>query len=310
MKNKKISFKSEKGLSLVEVLLSVALLAIIAGPLLGAVTASVWNNVTAKDKTEAVALAEMVMEEIKAQGGIGETNPDNILGKDFVQYTGVTSGKLEAYYEIVNIDKTTSGGIVVPSPDSTYTYTDEIDAANQADFELEIDQANISNGTVDVTFYTVVNANTKTKVKSIPGVKVIGDILKLKLIKDGSDYKYFFDYKTVHETTSNTVTFTPKDNIIRLRVTYKNTVSGSAKLKIYTYCYDANLYIYEENIVEANSGVKFIPKGTENFFIYYMDTQNVFNYKSPINGLYKITVFIKKENSSQNIYEMTSYVKK
>lgn len=307
MKNRRIHFKSEKGLSFVEVLLSVALLAIIAGPLLGAVYASFSNNIAAKDKTEAVALAERVMEEIKAQGTIGETDPD----KD-PEYTVNTSANLKAYYAIENIDKTTPGGIVSPSTESAYTYTNDLVAANKVDFELELDQGNIAaNGTVNADLYTVDNADdTRTQVKLVSGIKIIGDILEFKLTKDGSGNKYYFDKISQPEAESSFNIRDNTNNIVRLKVKYKNAQTGSVrKLKIHIYSDNTDLNIYEEQNTQSTSGVNFINKGKRDFQVIYLDTQNVFDYK-PINGLYMITVSIKKKNSSDVIYQITSYVKK
>jgi prepilin-type N-terminal cleavage/methylation domain-containing protein len=88
MKNKLRILKTEKGMTFVEIMLAVAILAIIAVPLLSTVIASVRNNATAKEKTEAIALAEMAMDEIKAQSVHALTTPPAI---------GISTEKLVSY---------------------------------------------------------------------------------------------------------------------------------------------------------------------------------------------------------------------
>jgi len=310
MNNIKKTLKKEKGTTLVEIMLSVALLAIIVTPLLGAVVSSVKNNTAAKDKTEASALAEEVMGEIKAWKVITRTLPEETE----VLYTNTGGGNLVPYYEITqdgqgNVIK--SGSTPTnPSGDSTFTYSDDIIAANTADFELEINQGtSTSDGEVSVTLKDGAGKPLGT---TLTGLQVANKIYELKVTKDVSGvYHCYFGEK---ETAGISGTFDRKDlNDIKLRITYAlNTVPSAAEqLKIFTYVNSNitnNFKVYVINNEETNSGVKFTNKENADFEVIYMDTENLFDYGESINGLYKINVIIKK--NTKEIYRTSSYVKK
>jgi len=305
MKNNKISFKKEKGTTLVEVLLSVALLAIIVTPLMGAVMSSIKTNSAAKDKTEAIALAERVMGEIKAWDSMGATTP---IGTQ-VPYTATPIGNLAPYYEITRDDtgSVTKSGTTEAMPSGDITYTYDTQAANNADFVLEIDQGSVSDGKVSVS------------AGIIPGTlnKVASDSLELKVTKavvDGnSTYSYYIGDKTTGSVISSE-TFSPKDRInaiTRLKVIYKGTPpSSTEQLKIYTNIISDvadSFKVYVIDNEDTNYGVSFINTGAKDFEVIYMDSQ-AFDYSGEINGLFKITVTIEK--NGHPIYSTSSYVKK
>ncbi|HEY5583134.1 MAG TPA: hypothetical protein VIK78_01415 [Ruminiclostridium sp.] len=304
MVNIKNVFKKEKGTTLVEVLLSVALLAIIVTPLLGTVLASVQNNTASKDKTEAIALAEEVMGEIKAQKVITTTIPTP--SGSAIQYPITDSGVLVPYYEITQEGR----GSITPSAIETYNYV--ASAADNPDFELVIDQGTANDGKVDSVILK--DGNSNILVDTLPqNLSVADNILKLNVVKSGSNYSYFFDEKLETATVSNSGLFNPKDpNEIKLKVTYTaNTVPSAAdQLKIFTYIDSGVLDLFKVYVInneEANSGVDFINKGNENFEVIYMNTQ-AFDFTTPLNKLFKVTVTIKKNLNV--IYVTSSYVKK
>ncbi|HHY13460.1 MAG TPA: type II secretion system protein [Thermoanaerobacterales bacterium] len=60
-----LQIKNEKGFTLIELILAVAILAIIITPMFGLFSETFNNNRIAKGKTEAVALAQSKIEELK-----------------------------------------------------------------------------------------------------------------------------------------------------------------------------------------------------------------------------------------------------
>lgn len=303
MKNKLRILTTEKGMTFVEIMLAVAILAIIAVPLLSSVVASVRNNSTAKEKTEAIALAEMTMENIKAQKAIQITTSPAI---------GFTSGDLVSYYSVV-IEKE---GKVEPSNNTTFNY--DVPSDNEFDFILEIDQgSNTSDGYLDyVTFNDGTNLPITFTNISV-GNKKLDFQLKEEVINSSTKYYYVISYdsKTVKQE------FTPKSptSTIKLKILYINAhPSSNEKLKINTKIdsiRDNIFEVYDTNNEEANAGVTFIPRGKE-FTVNYIKN-NAFNYGS-INSLYKITVKVLKNSVANGstlknddiIYEVSSYVKK
>lgn len=303
--NNKIAkvLKKEKGTTLVEVMLSVALMAIIITPLLGTVWAAVQNNTAAKEKTEAIALAEKVMGEIKAQ---------KVIVEEPGAYLTSGGGKLLPYYEIKLEDE----GSISLNESDTYDISD----ADNPDFELVIDQGTTTDQ--KVSSVKLINCSDTDDTTELTDLPVADTILMLKVEKDESGYSYFFGKKS---DTGSSKSFTPKntDNpkIIKLKVTYAGDTLPSSyeQLNIFTYIdSDAGdiFKVYVINNEEINSGVNFINKETANDFeVTYMDT-HVFNINEPLNKLFKVTVTIKKnvrENGKEafkEIYKTSSYVKK
>lgn len=327
MKNKKRAFKNEKGTTLVEIMLSVALLAIIVTPLLGAVVSSVKNNTAAKDKTEAIALAERVMGEIKARKSIvpivsNNGDPNYPLST----YTIIPTDELKQYGNLVPCYEITEAvrGSIIQNIETTYDYA--ATAADDADFEIEIDQGT---STTDLSL-----SNLKfIKIDNIGGVTTETDIfsqqdfpintkrLEFSIDKLGSSYSYYIGEKVEGKqgTKIDEGTFSPNDvtnGIIKLRVTYKgdNAPSSTEQLKIYTtvtFNVGDIFKVYVINNEKTNSGISFINKGDKtNFEVNYMDTEAFdYNYtNAPLNQLFKVIVTIKKNGNE--IYKTSSYVKK
>lgn len=298
MNNIKKTLKEEKGSTLVEVLLSVAILAIIVAPLLGTVLSAVQNNAASKQRTEAIALAEKVMSEIKSQKSIIPT-----LSGSAIQYPTTSSGILVPYYKIESED-----GSISPSLITTYNY--DAQGADNPDLEMIIDQ----NSTVDGIKYSVTLKDNKIDTSDIILVDLTAatDLLKLKVEKVGLNFSYFLGKKSAPDAES-LIPFTPKDiNQVKLKVTYtENTVPTSDnQLIIFTNVVSDTLdlfKVYEINNKDANSRVVFVNKGLNEFEVIYIDT-DAFNSADPLNKLFKIIVTIKKNGN--DIYKTSSYVKK
>lgn len=293
----------KKGTTLTEVMLSVALLAIIVIPLLGAVVSSVNTNVTSKDKTEAKALAEKVVGELKAKSAIPLGSVDLPESNGLVASYKITLDPADKG----KVKPSGSTNSISPSPDTTFTYSKDIEEAKNADFELEIDQGDsASDGNV--------NVKLKDSAKNVLGtpltnIAVTNKKLKFEIREQVVGAFTFYKYTFGDESATEKL-FTPLDqNHIKLKVSYTNNVPNvTEQLKINTnikYSTDFKVYLVDYN--EENSGVCFINKGKIDFDIIYLDSHE-FNYNSEINSLYKIEVIIKK--GTKEIYKTSSYVKK
>lgn len=289
-----------KGITIIEVLLAVTLMAIVITPLLGTVLASVQNNAASKEKTEAIAFAENVMGRIKAQKVIYPTTGE-------VRYSTGESGNLIPYYEI-DADE----GSVSENTDTTYNY--DAQAADNPDLELIADQGtSTSDGIVDSAVLKYTNSAGLESTIEYSDINVNTTYLKLVINKSGANCTFFFGNKSGSEVARG---FNPEDpGKIKLKVSYKDDASPSPseRLKIFTYINSDTediFKVYETDNPKDNSGVTFINKGSKDFEVIYMDTY-AFNYSSeeePFNQLFKIKVSIKKNGSV--IYKTSSFVKK
>lgn len=305
MKNKLRILKAEKGATFVEIMLAVAILAIIAVPLLNSVLASVNNNTVAKQKTEAIAMAERVMEEVKAQSAI------SVKGSPAI-YASMGSGDLVPYHSVL-LEK--NGEVNADTAYSNNTI-DIKEEAKDADFEFVITQGD------DLT-----DKKVKLTVKDYSGLDIntidvdVNDSLTLEVDQINKLY-----------TISNSAGVIASGNIIntnkmKMKVSYKDSApSSKEQLKIETYVTPDDtiinnkiftVYVIEND--EANSGVSFIGRRNSQFLVKYMNSSGY----GTINSLYKITVYIVKKSAaisseldvgkvekSDIVYETSSYVKK
>lgn len=289
--------KSEKGVTLVEVLLSIALLAIIAGPLLSMVLASYQNNMASKTRTEAVAFAEEVMSDTKAQ---------KLLAEEPTIITGDGSLFAERIIEAV------AGGTAGTTTDGAITY-DPGEEAENADIELVISQKT-DESVSKITFKDRHNGINKT-------FNATSAAIGLNLgITGGTGYSYRFGYLTDYTALQ----FVPgTSNIVKLKLTYESD-GGSSPDPVKTVNIDTNaamapgdlfrIYVIDRD--KENSCVNFFNKGSSSFEVNYMDTQ-AFDI-SELDRLYKVTVNIRDKTKTEAgdpdqhpvIYTTYSYVKK
>lgn len=280
--------KNVKGTTLVEVILSIALLSIIFIPFLGSVLSSVQNNVTSKEKIEAVAMAEKVIDEIKSRDVMEIT----IGEQPYSALTGTSA--LVPYYIIEEVNKWN----VTPSGINTYSP----DIGENADFVLSINQGT-SAGVVDS-----VQLNGTTPFTSVNSAED-SFIFYLDYSSSGSVCSYFFGKNTTSGAIS-LIDFTPKDpDNIKLTVTYSNTSLPDKQLKIYTNIdsyYNTKFNIYVKDDQQSNSGVNFLNRSDIDFNVNYYDVTT--SSAIAVNGLFKVTANIKKNGSI--VYSQTTLVKK
>ncbi len=313
MKNRLNILKNKRGVTFVETMLAVAILAIIAVPLLSTVLASVTNNATAKEKTEAIALAEMTMGNIKAQAGLSAPPPTPPpppppLTKDF------TKDNLVSYHSII-MEK--EGKVKKDDfyPDNTI----DVNEADHADIELVITQG-IIDGEVS---FIVKDYNGK----EIHFNKVdVNKNIKLDIYPGSSEFIISASEKTDSQTTVSETTASgdiSNTSNIKMKVSYTDSIPSNAEqLKVVTYVESNNNDIFKVYVMdndEANSGVNFIGRKNSQFIVKHLSSGGY----GKINSLYKITVYIVKKSAAISnvlelskldkryiVYETSSYVKK
>ena len=289
--------KSVKGTTLVEVILSVALLSIIFIPFLGSILSSVQNNVTSKERTEAVAMAEKVIYEIKSRSALAST-----IGEQPYIMTG--SSIFVPYYTIQEV----SSGNVTPAAINTYNPA----IGNDSDFELIIDQGASDDSiinSIEFSNYGMVGASRQQIGSKYTFSNVSSTSEPFVLSLDyNSGFRYSFG-KSTEATIYNA--FIPIDaNNIKLTVKYINGSLPKKQMNIFVK--DLNSYyndkfnIYVMNDEQSNSGVNFLNRSDIDFNVNYYDTGTYTG--AALNSLFKITANIKKNGSV--VYSQTTLVKK
>ena len=290
------NIKSVKGTTLVEVILSVALLSIIFIPFLGSIISSVQNNAAAKEKTEAVVMAEQVIEEIKSRAAVISTIAEQ-------QYALTGSSVLVPFYTIEEI----SSGSVTSSAINTYNSA----IGDNSDFELIINQGTNDGiiNSIEFINYGIVGGSRQKVGNSIfiTNASSILDNFVLYL-----DYNFGCQYyfgKSNQAALYNS--FTPIDpNNVKLTVKYTNGSLPEEQIKVYVKTLDSyynnRFNVFVMNDEQSNSGVNFLNRSDIDFNVNYYDTSTYSG--GALNLLFKITVNIKKNGNV--IYSQSTLVKK
>ena len=294
--------KKNSGTTLVEVLLSIALLAIIVTPFLDTLYLSVKNNVVSKEKTEAVAISEKKIEEIKSRAIITEGNgEDNTSESSITVAYSVSSvstiGAITAPGSTV-INISTSGAIGSSGTEDNTYGVDYQKSVNNSEFELKIDQGNVD-GKINSVIFEAYHINSVSRNKS--SEQTVSGLL------NGTASRVFNDTQTSIDTDVTTGT----NNIANLKVSYVGGISESSKqLNLFVSTKNiamGSFVIYAVNDEADNSGINLINYSDNELKLNYIDLP-VFDPNAAVNGLFKISVTVKKNGSP--IYSTTSYVKK
>lgn len=106
-----MDIKNQKGMTLIEILISLAILAIIIIPILGLLSASTMNNANSRSKTLNGSVAQAVMEYFKKTGDIGSINSGSrpaayyiFCDKDDIDADFISSSDSSIHTKTVNRD--------------------------------------------------------------------------------------------------------------------------------------------------------------------------------------------------------------
>ena len=255
MKNNKV--KAKKGMTLIEVIISVALLSILMVPISSLVMSSLKNNIDAEDMQKASYIGQKVLEELKAYDEIkleGESNEkyfnlldgDSIVKKDeeFLGsfdrniYGNPSNGKDKDTYRVeVKLEK-----------DANFKYENinNLDKNNNASFKLnftsdnKINDANINSDKLimeldkDSNILVVSNENESTTLVTVGKTNTNNNIVLY--IEENFSKDVNIEFKNKTEKTVEIHMIKEKNN--------------SSKIKIYSSSGD--VILYEENAVEEN----------------------------------------------------------
>lgn len=290
--------KAKKGMTLIEVIISVALLAILIIPLSRLVMSSLKNNIDSEDMQKASYIGQKVLEELKAYDEIklkpaennrkyfelldGDKIVQDLEGKfvgsfDRTIYGGTSesAGKNEDIYKVnVNLEK-----------DKNFQYTDvnNLVQNNNSGFRLNFIKDNMIEDNLNRTYG-------------------ISDKLTIVLDKNSNDLVVYKEndstplatIERINTTTNNIVLYVKREFSKNLNIEFKNNTNetieihmikkgnNSSKFKIYSSV--GNVILYEENEVEENKigdmyNYKVIVKDKKNNTLFQGSSSNNVNIK-------------------------------
>lgn len=274
MKNNKV--KAKKGMTLIEVIISVALLSILIVPLSGLVMSSLKNNISAEYRQKASYIGQKVLEELKAYDKITLKND---AGKKYFELLGgdeiIQDLKEDSTGNTFkgSFDRTIYGGASESAGKDDNLYNVEVKLEKDLNFQYEnvnnLDKNN--NAAFILNFLRDSSNNNIIKIKDNPhNSYAISNELIMELDKNSNNLIVYKKNEstplvTVNKTNvdNNTIVLYIKEGFSQnINIEFKNNteetveihlISGdnnSSKFKIYSSIGD--VILYEEKQIEEN----------------------------------------------------------
>lgn len=274
MKNNKV--KAKKGMTLIEVIISVALLAILIVPLSGLVMSSLKNNISAEYRQKASYIGQKVLEELKAYDKItlkndaGKKYFELLDGDEIIQdlKEDSTGNTFKGSF-----DRTIYGGASESAGKDDNLYNVEVKLEKDLNFQYEnvnnLDKNN--NAAFILNFLRDSSNNNIIKIKDNPDNSyAISNELIMELDKNSNNLIVYKKNEstplvTVNKTNvdNNTIVLYIKEGFSQnINIEFKNNteetveihlISGDnnySKFKIYSSIGD--VILYEEKQIEEN----------------------------------------------------------
>lgn len=274
MKNNKV--KAKKGMTLIEVIISVALLSILIVPLSGLVMSSLKNNISAEYRQKASYIGQKVLEELKAYDKITLKND---AGKKYFELLGgdeiIQDLKEDSTGNTFkgSFDRTIYGGASESAGKDDNLYNVEVKLEKDLNFQYEnvnnLDKNN--NAAFILNFLRDSSNNNIIKIKDNPhNSYAISNELIMELDKNSNNLIVYKKNEstplvTVNKTNvdNNTIVLYIKEGFSQnINIEFKNNteetveihlISGDnnySKFKIYSSIGD--VILYEEKQIEEN----------------------------------------------------------
>lgn len=270
MKNNKVNAK--KGMTLIEVIISVALLSILIVPLSGLVMSSLKNNISAEYRQKASYIGQKVLEELKAYDEItlSNTSPRYLELLDGDRITQVSEGNFEGKFQ-----RTIYGSILEAEGRDEDIYNVEVELKKDSNFQYDninnLDKN--SNSDFRFKFLKVNNINKIQLVSDSNTNSVVADndlIIELKKNSNNLELKLFNKNNITPIISSSKLDPVNNKIILNLSSNYekntnieiKNYLSESIEVhlikqknsigKLNLTSSNGNIILYEENEIEEN----------------------------------------------------------
>ncbi len=269
---------NKKGISLIEVIVSVALMAIITGPFLGTIILSTRNNTYSEQVLKASELAQNVMEEIKSRPEFLEEKAvyeGDEQTTDYVEY--IEEEDYSVRYKIVKREGTIS------SLSDTYEFKDIKDIP-EGDLNFYVDSGSVELNGIS---YSLESAEYDLTFSEVSGVN------RYELYSNGV-YLQSADIIPIEETEP-----------IKININYLNDCEDTFKLNVNVDDIREECKVVFYIIDDKKDALEIYNTGTRPF---YQFDEVTFDYYEYYNMLYEIELIVDYKGEILNT--VVSYVKK
>lgn len=298
MKNRK--FKAKKGMTLIEVIISVTLLSILIVPISGFMISSLKNNIASEKKQEASYIGQKILEELKVYDSINLKKDNDgyyfeLLDGDKV-YKDDDSNKFEAeierdiYGRPINKRNLTKYKVnLIIEEDNNFRYDDisDVEINNNTDYKINL----INNNEIQINDYKITIDNNLITINNnaikienneiniddyvsifinnneIEDIKINKDINKL-VIYISSQYNKRTNIKINNSNEKNILVYKIKQKEAKAKINIEN-IKG--RLVLYEQEKNnntiANMYTYSIKVRDEKENILFESKSSNNIKI-------------------------------------------
>lgn len=269
---------NNRGISLIEVIVSVTLMAIITGPFLGTIILSTRNNTYSEQVLKASEVAQRVMEEIKSRPDFLKENAvyeGDLPTTEYVEY--IEEDGYSVRFKIVKHEGTLS------SLSNIYEFNDIKDIP-EGELNFYVDSGNVNFNDI---FFSLDTANYDLILREVSGVN-----------------KYVL-YRNNTILDSNDITPIGEAENIRININYLNGCEDTFKLNVNVDEVREESQVYFYIIDDKKDALELYNTGTRPFYQY---DEVTYDYNEYYNVLYEIE--LKVDYKGEVLNTMVSYVKK
>ena len=272
---------NNKGLTLIEVIVSIAIMAIVTGPFLGTIILSTRNNTYSEQILKSSELAQNVMEEIKSKPDFLEAEAIYEAVAPITEYKEyLQEDAYKVRYKIVKREGTVS------SSSDNYKF-EEVNDLPITNLSFSVDSGNVYLNGIS---YSLTEEN-------------VVENYYLEISETGGVYKYkFFDEDNSYLQSADLSPFDAAEPI-KIKIAYINGCKDIFKLNVNVDNIDKNIIFY--TIDDKKDALEIHNTGTTPFYQFDEVSSDTVQY---YNVLFEIELVV--DYKDQELNRMLSYVKK
>ncbi|MCR4434248.1 MAG: prepilin-type N-terminal cleavage/methylation domain-containing protein [Clostridiales bacterium] len=291
--------KGNQGVTLVELLVSIAILALVVAPFLGSFLSAERNNQLSKDRLTAAAAAQKAMEKIKATPSLVDEAVNQTVNLKSYVPDGFFPEGYEVNYSVTEVSQGISTG------DPAYTFQNLEDIPDNIVLTIDKKENEDDQYAVSGKFYYGDKQYKSTNIDM--GEDAEDNRFTLTINKNGGDYDCDF-FKTQGEAgNKNTVIANPEGKyakIFAVKVVFKQEASPGLTLAVKVDSgVDKDVCFYIAGDSVSSPKLTLVNDNGEDFYTYYNISTNSVDTGT---GVYRIEVRVTK--NGEPVDSLVSYV--
>lgn len=288
------------GVTMIELIVSISILAIVAAPFIGTMISATRNNELSNEITQASMLAQRTMEDLKSRPGLLFDDEKYFSGNSSLLKLYTPAPSDVAFQIKYRVDKVSEGILNRPTPTPAV-----IPPADDGKVYSSFTSKDINGNYIEMPYQLEFNVESTQLKFNGSYYDLLSKKYFLNINGSGGSYSYILmdEGGTQLQPLNNWLTV---DNRIEIKIQFNDTLPGTLEMHVNQDPFlDKEVYFYVVNNKDP-SRLLLINDGTGKFFQY----DNLID--SPVreyfNRLYQVTVIVEKDGSEVN--KLVSNIKK